>query len=77
MSKNAENAARVRKLENAKPQEQAVRVVWDYGDIVEIDGVQMTRAEYEKQQEPGTLVIEWEPDGSISSRRIKPARAGG
>jgi len=64
MSKSAENAARVRKLENAAPPpEQAVTVYWSNpGD---------------EKLEPGTLVIKWEQDGSISTHRVKPARARG
>ena len=47
---------RLEKLEKRKAPD-TFRIVWSYGDIVEIDGVQMTRAEYEKQRDPNTRVI--------------------
>lgn len=59
MSKSAENAARVRKLENITPTpDQAVHVDWNNTPDAELPA--------------GTLVIEWEPDGSINSHRVKP-----
>ena len=47
---------RLEKLEKRKAPD-TFRIVWSCGDIVEIDGVIMTRAEYEKQRDPNTRVI--------------------
>ncbi len=48
---------RLEKLEKRKNPPERFRIVWSYGDMVEVDGVQMTRAEYEKQRDPNTRVI--------------------
>lgn len=51
---------RLEELELKSP--DTFKFVWICGDIVEIDGVQMTRAEYEKQRDPNTRVIKFEWD---------------
>lgn len=48
---------RLEKLEKRLDPPDRFRIVWSCGDIVEIDGVQMTRAEYEKQRDPNERVI--------------------
>ena len=48
---------RLEKLEKRKNPPDRFTIVWSCGDIVEIDGVQMTRAEYEKQRDPNERVI--------------------
>ena len=53
---------RLEKLEKRKSPPDRLTIVWSCGDIVEIDGVQMTRAEYEKQRDPNERVIKWDWD---------------
>ena len=48
---------RLEKLEKKLDPPDRLTIVWSCGDIVEIDGVIMTRAEYEKQRDPNTRVI--------------------
>jgi len=59
-AKDASNVSRVRKLENnlQAPDQQVITVDWDNTPDAELPA--------------GTLVIEWEQDGSISSHRVKP-----
>ena len=52
---------RLEKLEKRKAPD-TFRIVWSCGDFVEIDGVKMTRAEYEKQRDPNTRVIKLDWD---------------
>lgn len=52
---------RLEKLEKRKAPDR-LTIVWSCGDIVEIDGVQMTRAEYEKQRDPNARVIKLDWD---------------
>jgi hypothetical protein len=52
---------RLEKLEKRKAPD-TFKIVWSFGDIVEIDGVQMTRAEYEKQRDPNARVIKLDWD---------------
>ena len=53
---------RLEKIEKRKNPPERLIIVWHCMDWVEVDGVQMTRAEYEKQRDPNARVIKLDWD---------------